>query len=50
LFDTIDEAVEAVQLLDRISPNTCRTNVETRFSAQVMAKGYEAVYRQLVDN
>lgn len=48
LFDTVDEAVEAVQHLDRINPNACRSNAETRFSAPVMAKGYEAVYRRLV--
>ncbi len=48
LFDTMNEAVEAVKHLDRINPNTCRTNVKTRFSAPVMAEGYEAVYRRLV--
>ena len=35
--------------LDTIKPEACRKNVETRFSAPVMARGYEAVYRQLVE-
>ena len=44
----VDEAVEAVKRLAEIDPRACRANVETRFSASVMAAGYERVYRRLV--
>ena len=47
LVDSVDHAVEAVNKLDRLDPAACRKNVETRFSAPVMAKGYDAVYRSL---
>ena len=40
---------EAVRRLAQIDPRTCRANVETRFSAPVMAAGYERVYRKLVE-
>ena len=48
LVDSVEEAAEAVQRLSEIEPRTCRVNVETRFSAPVMAAGYERVYRRLV--
>lgn len=47
LVDGINEAARAVDRLATVSPAACRHNVETRFSAPVMAKGYEAVYREL---
>jgi glycosyltransferase involved in cell wall biosynthesis len=49
LVDSVDEATEAVQRLAEIDPCACRANVETRFSASVMAAGYEQVYRRLVE-
>ena len=49
LVDTIDEAVAAIEKLDQIRPEDCRANVEQRFSAPVMARGYETVYRRLVE-
>ena len=49
LVDTVDEAVGAVGRLDALSPADCRENIETRFSVPAMAKGYEAVYRSLVN-
>lgn len=49
LVDSIEEAAEAVQRLAQIDPRACRANVETRFSAPVMAAGYERVYRRLVE-
>ncbi len=48
LVDSVDEATAAVQRLAEIDPRACRANVETRFSASVMAAGYEQVYRRLV--
>ena len=48
LVDSVDEAAEAVKRLAEIDPRACRANVETRFSASVMAAGYERVYRRLV--
>jgi glycosyltransferase involved in cell wall biosynthesis len=47
LVDTIDEAAKAVEQLDAIKPAACRKNVEERFSAPVMAQGYERVYSLL---
>jgi hypothetical protein len=46
--DTVDEAAQAVGKLDTISPQACRQNIETRFSVEVMARGYEAVYEALI--
>jgi len=48
LVDSVEEAAEAVQRLAQIDPRVCRVNVETRFSASVMAAGYERVYQTLV--
>jgi len=47
VVESIDEAVEAVSRLDRIRSEACRRNAELRFTAAVMALGYEAVYREL---
>ncbi|MEX0744123.1 MAG: glycosyltransferase family 4 protein [Phycisphaeraceae bacterium] len=48
LVDGIDDAVDAAQRLHTLSPRDARRNVEQRFSAPVMAAGYERVYQQLV--
>jgi len=48
LVNSVEEAAEAVRRLDEIDPRACRANVEKRFSAAVMAAGYEQVYRTLV--
>ncbi len=48
LVDTVDQAVAAVARLSELDPADARRNIETRFSAPVMAKGYEAVYQQLL--
>jgi glycosyltransferase involved in cell wall biosynthesis len=47
LVDSVDEAVDAVRRLEEIDPQACRANVQQRFSAQVMAAGYEKVFRQV---
>ena len=48
LVDTVDDAVQAVDKLAAIDPAACRENVERRFTAAVMAKGYEVVYQSLI--
>jgi len=48
VVDSIDEAVRAVDRLHTLSPAACRANVESRFTAATMAKGYEGVYTTLV--
>jgi glycosyltransferase involved in cell wall biosynthesis len=47
LVDTVAEAAAAAGRLDRIDPRACRANVEARFSSQVMAEGYESVFRKV---
>lgn len=48
LVDTVDQAAEAVEKLPHLDPIACRHNIETRFAAPVMAKGYERVYQTLL--
>ena len=43
----VDEAADATGRLDEIDPKACRANVEERFGVQVMAEGYEKVFRQV---
>jgi glycosyltransferase involved in cell wall biosynthesis len=50
LVETVEDAVGAVQKLPGIAPAACRQNIETRFAAPVMARGYDAVYRSLIDS
>lgn len=47
VVDSLDEAEKAVGRLDEIAPQECRANVEERFSAAAMAKGYERVYARV---
>ncbi len=47
LFDSIDQAVEQARRVVELQPADCRRSAEQRFSAAVMASGYEAVYRTL---
>jgi glycosyltransferase involved in cell wall biosynthesis len=49
LVDSVDQAVAAVSRLETIEPSACRRNVEQRFSVSSMARGYEAVYRTLIE-
>ena len=48
LVDTVDQAAQAVEKLSQLDPTACRRNIETRFAAPVMAKGYQRVYETLV--
>jgi glycosyltransferase involved in cell wall biosynthesis len=45
LGDTLDDLVRAVKRVDTISRQTCRRHAEARFTAERMARDYEAVYR-----
>jgi glycosyltransferase involved in cell wall biosynthesis len=44
---TVEEMVDAVGLLDRISPEECRADVERRFAPSVMTDGYEQIYKRV---
>lgn len=46
---SIDEMIEAVGRVDRLSRQACRRRVEERFSVSRMADDYEAVYRAVAD-
>lgn len=47
LCSTVDEMVDACQRLDSIDRFACRQDVEERFSARAMARGYVDVYRRV---
>jgi len=47
LCSTVDEMVDACLRLDSIDRRACRQDVENRFSAEAMARGYVNVYRRL---
>ena len=49
LVDGVEQACAAVDRLGAIDPAACRRNVVERFSAPVMARRYEHVYRTLVE-
>lgn len=48
LVNTIKEAAEAVQNLDKIDRKNCSENAKKRFSAQTMAKNYLCLYQQIL--
>lgn len=48
LRSDIDDMVEAIERLDEIDPEACRTRVEERFSAGAMVEGYEKVFEEVV--
>jgi len=47
IVDTVEEAVDAVRQLDRISRRTCREVFELRFSVRRMALDYVRIYKAL---
>ena len=49
VVDSLDQAAQAVSRIDDIAPEACLKNVERRFTARAMARGYAAVYEQLLD-
>jgi glycosyltransferase involved in cell wall biosynthesis len=48
VVDTVEQAVTAAGELGSLAPAACRDNAESRFSTTAMARGYEAVYAQLM--
>ncbi len=44
-----DAMADAVRLVDRIDPARCRAHVEQRFSPNIMADRYVALYERIVD-
>ena len=48
LCSEVDEMVEAVGRLDKISPEACRARVADNFTAEVMVTGYEKVFQQVL--
>jgi glycosyltransferase involved in cell wall biosynthesis len=50
IVENVDEAVEAVSKLNRISRAECRRVFEERFTASKMADGYVDIYKNLISN
>ena len=50
LVDNVEEAVAAVDRLDQIDRAACRARVAERFSVEVMADRYIALYRRILDD
>jgi glycosyltransferase involved in cell wall biosynthesis len=48
--ESIDECVSAMGNIHSIDRQNCRDYVSRKFGVQVMTDGYEAVYRQILDN
>ncbi len=48
ICSTLDQAIEAVQLLDHIDRKQCRLTFERRFTAKRMASDYLDLYSQIV--
>lgn len=48
LCNTVDECVEAIQPASQLNRQVCREYVLSRFTAQQMADGYEAIYQQVL--
>ena len=42
------ELPAAIEAIDRLDPLHCRAHVERCFDAEVMARGYEEIYRQVI--
>jgi glycosyltransferase involved in cell wall biosynthesis len=49
LCETLDDMVEALGRLGRISPEGCRAHVGLRFSDEEMTRGYERIFTQVVE-
>ena len=49
LVDSFDEAVDAIERLDKIDRSSCRQAVEDRFSVGRMADRYVSLYRSLLE-
>ncbi|MGN6569057.1 MAG: glycosyltransferase family 4 protein [Flavipsychrobacter sp.] len=49
IVNSIDEALQAVQKLSSFNRKLCRRTFEKRFSADIMAKSYVDLYKELID-
>jgi glycosyltransferase involved in cell wall biosynthesis len=49
IVETISEVPGAIERAGELDPATCRAWVRSRFDLPVMARGYERIYRALVD-
>ncbi len=47
LVNSVDEAVEAVKIIDKIDRMKCRQRVEENFTIDRMVSGYEKVYEEI---
>jgi len=47
LVNSVDEAVSAVDMIDRIDRRACRRRVEENFTVETMVSGYEKVYAEI---
>jgi len=47
LCDTTDEFVEAIRIVDGLDRRACRASFDRRFTSDVMAAGYERVYKRV---
>lgn len=50
ICDSVEEMVLATRRIPELNPVWCREHVESHFSAQAMADGYEAAYRLLLEH
>jgi glycosyltransferase involved in cell wall biosynthesis len=48
LFDTIDQAVEAVRKIGQIERKGVRRAFERRFTVEKMANAYEEIYQKII--
>ena len=48
VVDSIEDMSQALEKLDRISPEACRSRVQQHFSASRMAQEYRELYRQVL--
>jgi glycosyltransferase involved in cell wall biosynthesis len=49
LCDNIEDCISAIKKVTELDRYACREHVENRFSLQRMTNGYEAVYRQILE-
>lgn len=50
ICDSVEEMILATRRIPDLNPQWCREHVESHFSAQAMATGYEAAYRLLLEH
>ena len=48
IVDDPDEMADGIAQARRLDPAMCRKHVETNFTVEVMAEGYEEVYRRVL--